>query len=314
MLFRRREKKEETLPALVEQPAPQTMLPADTTDAQIVALWLKQHASQSQDAYARDLARFLDFLGAPQLRAITLPDLQRFKDYLAEQGLSRATIARRLSAVKSLLSFCAATGYLPLNVGAAIKPPKAERKLAERIMSESSTQRLLALETNPRNHAILRLLYNAGLRVSELCALTWADVQERGTGGQIRAFGKGEKERYVQISAETYEELLKLRLPGVTDSAPVFTSRKRGHLSRDQVGRIVKAAALRAGIALDTSADEPRSKVSPHWLRHAHASHALEKGAPITLVRDTLGHANVTTTNEYAHARAGQSSGSYLAV
>ena len=87
---------------------------------------------------------------------------------------------------------------------------------------------------------------------------------------------------------------------------PVFVSRKHGgHLDRSQVQRIVRAAARRAGLTV---------AVSPHWLRHAHASHALERGAAIHLVQQTLGHASVATTGVYLHARPNASSALYLAV
>ena len=88
------------------------------------------------------------------------------------------------------------------------------------------------------------------------------------------------------------------------DDAPVFTSRKGGSLDTRQVHRIVRAAGERVGV----------EGVSPHWLRHAHASHALERGAPIHLVQATLGHASVATTGVYLHARPTESSGRYLAV
>ena len=90
------------------------------------------------------------------------------------------------------------------------------------------------------------------------------------------------------------------------ESQPVFPSRKgRRHLTRVQVFRIIRAAAKRAGV------DE---HVSPHWLRHAHASRALERGAPIHLVQATLGHSNVATTGKYLHARPTESSSRYLSV
>lgn len=293
------------------------MLPADTTDRQILDLWIKQHDSlQTQQAYAQDMRQFLESIENRPLRMVTLADLQRYKDDLTGRGLARATIARRLSTVKSLLSFCQTTGYLAVNVGAAIKPPKAEEKLATRIMSEAQFQHMLALEGNPRNHALLRLMHNAGLRVSEVCRLTWREL-----GGQTRIYGKGSKERYILISAETYQEIEQLR--GQAEAtAPVFSSRKKaagGQLTRGHVHKLIEAAAIRAGIALYQETSEQgqsvtRSRVSPHWIRHAHASHAIEKGAPVTLVRDTLGHASIATTNTYSHARPGTSSGTYLAV
>ena len=106
------------------------------------------------------------------------------------------------------------------------------------------------------------------------------------------------------LSATTWQELQALR--GDADAGrPVFESRQGGPLSAVQVLRIVRKAAQRAGLEL---------AVSPHWLRHAHASHALDHGAPIHLVQATLGHASVATTGRYLHARPSDSSARYLAV
>lgn len=319
-LFKKSDQQETRLPeVVVEQPRLNTTLPENATDDSVIDLWLKQHAPLTQQAYARDIKAFRAFLGYKQLQQITLADLQALKDSL--DYLAEATAARRISAVKSLLTFCHEAGYTLFNVGAVFKAPKVESNLAARIMSEAQLQRMLALETNPRNHALLRLLYNAGLRVSEICALTWNDVQTRETGAQIHAYGKGEKERYVLISPETYQELLAIK-GNALDFAPVFQSRKKtngGQLTRGQVNKIVEDSAVRAGIATYEERNKQgemvtRSRVSPHWLRHAHASHALDKGAPVTLVRDTLGYASIATTNKYSHARPGASSGTYLAV
>jgi integrase/recombinase XerD len=109
----------------------------------------------------------------------------------------------------------------------------------------------------------------------------------------------------VLLSSDTWKELTALR-GGAGPDSPVFTSRKgRGHLHPAQVHRIVQAAAKRAGVD---------GAVSPHWLRHAHASHALDRGAPIHLVQATLGHASVATTGRYLHARPEDSSARYLGI
>jgi integrase/recombinase XerD len=207
--------------------------------------------------------------------------------------------------IKSLLSFGHRLGLLPVDVGAALRLPPQRARLAERIIAEPDTQRLLALEPTERNRVLLRLLYAAGLRVSEICQLRWRDLQERGDRGQVTVFGKGAKTRTVLLPASIWLDLQALR-DGAGNDAPVFQSRVRsGFLSRVQVERIVRAAAERAGIT---------GAVSPHWLRHAHASHALDRGAPIHLVQATLGHASVATTGRYLHARPTESSSSYLAV
>jgi integrase/recombinase XerD len=270
-------------------------------DSRLIALWLHGRGPHTQRAYRADVRRLLALVGKP-LEQVTLGDLQDFDDSL--QNLAPASRARILSAAKSLLSFGHRLGYLPFDVGRPIKLPGQKNRLAERILLETDVQRMLALEPQPRNHALLRLLYSAGLRVSELCALTWRDVQERGDAGQVVVYGKGGKTRSVLLSTATWQELVGLRDSADSD-APVFRSRKGGHLDESQILRIVRGASKRAGI------DAP---VSPHWLRHAHASHALDRGCPIHLVQATLGHASVATTGRYLHARPTDSSARYLAV
>lgn len=139
--------------------------PPYTTDDELIDLWLHGKAQHTITAYRADVAAFRAFSRKP-LRATYLGDLQRYADVLSG---APATRARRLKALKSLLSFAARLGYMPFNVGAAIRGPKVETKLAERILSERQVFALLeAVENNPRDHALIRLLYNGGLRVSEL--------------------------------------------------------------------------------------------------------------------------------------------------
>lgn len=280
------------------------------SDAQLIELWLHDKAAHSERAYRADVARFMAFIDKP-LSTATLGDLQGFGDSVSAPGkgdkLALTPAGRRaLAAVKSLLSFGQKVGYLPFNVGAAIRVKKdTQGRLAERILPESDIHRLIALEMDARNHALVRFLYVSALRVSELCQLRWADMLTNDDGsGTVIVDGKGGRERTVHIGAGPWADVGALRGEAGPE-APVFVSRRGGHLDATQVWRIVRAAARRAGIAGD---------VSPHWLRHAHASHAIERGAPLPLVRDTLGHASIATTDIYAHARSGESSGRYLAV
>ena len=280
------------------------------TDDQLITLWLHDKAAHSERAYRADVARFVAYVGKP-LGAVTLGDLQGFADSLSLPGrgdkLSLTPAGRRaMAAVKSLLAFGQRVGYLQFNVGAAVRVKKdTQGRLAERILPESDVHRLIALETNPRNHALLRFLYVTAVRVSELCQLRWADMLSNDDGsGTVIVEGKGGRERTISVEAAPWAEVVALR-GGARPDAPVFASRQGGHLDTAQVWRIVRAAARRAGIAGD---------VSPHWIRHAHASHAIERGAPLPLVRDTLGHASISTTDVYAHARQGDSSGRYLSA
>jgi integrase/recombinase XerD len=271
-------------------------------DQQLVAIWLHGRPPHTQRAYRADVSRFLATAGKP-LAQVTLPDLQRFADSL--EGLAAASRYRSLSAVKSLLAFGHRLGYLPFDVGRALRLPAVRNRLAERILPEAELHRMLGLEPDPRNRALLTLLYASGVRVSELCGLCWRDLQPSGEGGQITVFGKGGISRAIQLPAFVWRLVLGLRAPGAGAGDAVFRSRKgkaRG-LGPVAVLRIVRKAAARAGI------DAP---VSPHWFRHAHASHALDRGAPIHLVQATLGHASITTTGRYLHARPNDSSSRFL--
>src|SRR5947207_15281657 len=178
-----------------------TTLPPNATDELAIKTWLHGRPLTTQESYRSDIAALCEFTEHKPLQLLTLVDLQDWEDSMA--GQASTSIARRLSAIKSLLTFCYKAGYTGVNVGAALRLPSIESKLAERIMSQAQIQKMLALEVDPRTHAILRVLYNAGLRVSEVIRLTWNDVQSNTQGGQLHIFGKGGKERYVVISKET---------------------------------------------------------------------------------------------------------------
>lgn len=190
-------------------------------------------------------------------------------------------------------------GYM-FDVGRVVKGPRVKDTLASRVLPEADVHRILALEPDQRNRMLLRVLYASGVRLDELVRLTWADLQTRGDAGQVTVFGKGGKTRVVLVPPSVWRDLEQLR--GAAPAAcPVFRSRKGWCLHTSSTCRIVRKAAERAG-------------VSPHWLRHAHATHALDRGAAIRLAASTLGHASVATTGRYLHAHLADSSARYLAV
>ena len=195
------------------------------TDEQLQALWLHGRAASTQRAYCSDSRRFLRFVGKP-LRSIKLVDVQAFADSISDRA--PATQSRALNVVKSLFSFGHRVGYLPFNVAAAVKAPPAKDTRAERILPEAEIQRMLALERHPRNRVILRLLYGAGLRVSELCGLKQRDCQPRDEAGQITIFGKGGKTRTVLLPVSVWQDLEALPGEASDPDAPVFRSRKKG--------------------------------------------------------------------------------------
>ncbi len=272
------------------------------SDEQLIALWLHGRPRHTQRAYQREAQRFMAFADKP-LRSVKLLDLQAFADHLAVR-LKESSVHRSLSAVKSLFAFGFQLGYFQFDVGRALKLPGFRDELAERILGETEVLRIISLEPNPRNRAILLTFYAGGFRVSEICSLKWRHLQERDKAGQITVFGKGDKTRTVLIPQSVWDTLMTLQGDASAD-APVFLSRKRWHLDESAVWRIVKKATKRAGINKD---------VSCHWFRHAHASHALDRGCPIHLVQATLGHSSISTTGRYLHARPTDSSGNYLPV
>ena len=272
-------------------------------DEQVVSLWLHGRSRHTQKAYSSDMVRFFKFVNKP-LRLITLGDLQYFADNLKEQNLKPASQHRILAAVKSLITFAHKIGYLKFDISKPLRVPKFRDELSGRILTESEVQRIIGMENNPRNKLLLRILYCGGIRVSEVCKLVWKDIQERDNGGQMTVYGKGSKTHTIIIPEPLFSDLISSRKNSVDDS-PVFRSRKGGTLHPSQVWRIVKKAAVRAGI---------KKAVSPHWFRHAHASHALDRGAKISLVKETLAHSSIQTTGRYLHAKPGESSSTYLEV
>src|SRR5262245_29850895 len=160
------------------------------SDDQLVEIWLHGRSPHTERAYRADVERFRSQV-AKDLRLVTLADLQRFANSLTEPA--PASRCRVLSSLKSLLGFGHRLGYLPFDAGRALRLPTARNRLNERILSEADLHRILSLEPAGRNRAILTLLYASGVRVSELCALCWRDLQPHGESGQVTVLGKGGK-------------------------------------------------------------------------------------------------------------------------
>lgn len=277
----------------------------DEQDMQVISAWLFGKSKQTQKGYRRVAIDMLHRVGKP-LRSIALFDVQ---EYISQLNGEAGTIALAINVIKSLYSFTTELGYTEVNIGKGIKPPKVRSELAQRILTETEVIRMIDRVSKRRDHALLRLLYHAGLRVSEIVGLKWEDVREVGDGAVLSVWGKGEKQRYVPISQEMYSELHELDGRHLGKDRYVFQSRKSkgGTLPMDtrQVERIVLEAARNAGIS---------GNVSPHWLRHSNASHALDNGAPVHVVKESLGHASLLTTTRYSHIKPGTGSSQYLKI
>jgi integrase/recombinase XerD len=274
------------------------------SDEELLLSWLASltstHSKRNFEVTAR---RFLAELPAG-LRGAAVEDVRDALGRITAE-VSETAGRQYVLRIKSLLSYAQRLGYTHFNAGATIRVRSDARNrgatLAKRIVSEVDVALLVRGARSKRDRVLLQVLYAAGLRVSELAGLTWSDALTRDKGQlQLSVTGKGGIVRQVLLPEPVSRALLSLRVDaGAND--PLFPSGKTGaKLTERAVLGIVKRAARRAGI------DAP---VSPHWLRHAHASHAIDRGATLPEVQTTLGHANIATTSGYLHARPESSSG-----
>ncbi|EKQ70009.1 site-specific recombinase XerD [Leptolyngbyaceae cyanobacterium JSC-12] len=271
---------------------------------QFINLWLKDKSPNTQRAYRKDIQYFLVFLGNKPLEQIILNDVHAYLDAMEEQGWAESTINRRLAVVKSFLTFGNSIGMLRLNVGKAVRLKDMPKQFSQRTLTESQVLMMIAMTPNSRDRALLRFMYAVGCRVSELCSLRWQDITENPDGtATVHIFGKGRKNRWVKFSSETWNELKSLRGDARGDDH-LFTSRQGGGLKPNQVRNIVKAAGQRVNAPA----------TSPHWLRHSHAGHSVQRKVPLTLLQETLGHESLNTTRNYIAANPNDSSAMHLPV
>ena len=252
-------------------------------------------------AYAADLRQFLGYMastGAPVASAgeIDLLLLRRWLTDLYAQNLSPVSMRRKVAALRSFLRFLVREGVVAVNIARLLATPKAPRKIP-RVMTAEQTNNLLdAVSTRQerpqlaRDIAILELLYGCGIRVSELAGMNLEDIDlaER----WLRVRGKGRKERQVPFPSKAgaaLERYLAERKPAAREKA-VFLNRKGTRLTDRSVRNIVKFyATLLAG----------DSSVHPHSFRHAYATHLLSDGADLRSIQELLGHARLSTTQQY---------------
>jgi integrase/recombinase XerD len=275
-----------------------------SSDQKLIEMWLHGRPSSTQTEYGRDVHYFLEFVDKP-LPQMSLEDLQNYATHLQSQGYKERTIRRKLNSIKSLFTFATKLNYTRFNVAAALRLPKGNQALAGRILKQVDVLRLINAAPPGRDRALLKLIYATGMRASEAVKLRWSDFYERDSGEvQVTVLGKGEKLRTVLVPPSTWVEVEALRGVASGDD-PVFQSVRGKTLDRTMAHKIIKEAAIASGI---------NPKTSLHWLRHSHATHALAKGAPIGLVRDSLGHSSIQTTNFYIHSNPEDSSGNYLGL
>lgn len=272
-----------------------------------------QHRSPSDHtsiSYASDLRQFADYLeaqGIGDVGRVDTPVLRAYLRTLSGWSFAKATVARKLSSLRSFFAFLKKRGLREDDPARNLQGPGARRHLP-RALSEEAVGRLFeAAEagteetTRVRDTAVLELLYGCGLRISELAGLRWQDVDldER----WLIILGKGNKERRVPFGNCARRSLLTLREKGPVGEY-VFAGRNGNPLTVRTVHRIVTGLAAQAGL----------EGVTPHTLRHSCATHLLEHGASLKFVQEFLGHESLSTTQIYLTVSASWMKESYAAA
>lgn len=250
------------------------------------------------EAYGRDLSKFATFaeqVGQEALEDVSLALVSAWLEDLAREGLGARSARRHLSALRGLMRFVVNEGELHTDPTGLVVSPKTGRRLPRPLTFEQ----VLSMIEQPdpatprglRDRAMLSLCYAAGLRVSELIGLTFGDIDRQ--RGLVAAFGKGKKRRLVPLGAITLAHLDAYLAAPRTEPNPqglVFPSRGGRPLTRQMFWKLVRAAALGAGVP---------GAVHPHRLRHSFATHLLAGGADLRSVQTLLGHADISTTEVY---------------
>jgi integrase/recombinase XerD len=264
-----------------------------------LAVLAARRAPRTVEAYRRDLVHLGTWLGRPVTSASSA-DLSTYVAQLRADGLSPATISRRISAARSFFSHQVLLGARQDNPAAELQPPRRRPKLP-RTLSAREAERLIeaAAGTTPRalrDAALVELLYGAGLRVSEAVGLErgGVDLDER----LVRCTGKGGKDRVVPIGRSATEALRRYLFRGRPHldrrhRPELFLNAQGGPLTRAGAFLILRRLAEKAGLEPD--------RIHPHLLRHSFATHLLEGGADLRSVQEMLGHADLSTTEIYLH-------------
>lgn len=263
----------------------------------------KQASPHTLDAYRRDLAAFAAWLEAQGFAAVAAIDGLALRRFVADEharGLAPASVQRRLSACRALFRWLLKHGHLAADPAAGLRGPRAPRKLPQVLDVDEMGQLVEVPRAAPlgvRDRAMLELFYSSGLRVSELCALRWGDLDL--DGGEVRVLGKGRKTRIVPVGRHARAALAAWRAEALATTPapeaaarPVFPGRGGAPISPRAVQKRVRELAMRQGVW---------KRVHPHLLRHSFASHVLESSGDLRGVQELLGHANIATTQIYTH-------------
>ncbi len=256
--------------------------------------------------YSHEIRQFLDFLkdeGIDTWDDVDRQVLRRYILWLRKEGYVEASMARKLSELRSFCRYLLREGFLDSNPIDVVSSPKVPKRLPRYLKPEEVEALLNAPDVSKplgqRDKAILELLYAAGVRLSELVSLSLGDLNLE--AGQMLVWGKGGKERVVLLGDPAVRALRAYindgrgKLASEKTTSALLLNRFGGRLSRRSIGLILNKYSKLAGLW---------KKVTPHLLRHTFATHMLEGGAGLRVVQELLGHAQPTTTEIYTHVTA----------
>ncbi len=261
-------------------------------------------------AYKQDLTAFAEFLDRRRIRMLNRVTRRQVMDFLTrerDRGLSGNSIARRLVAIKVFFRYLQQEGLLDAGVTETMESPRLWNVLPDTLTPKEVERLLQAPDVESplglRDKAILEVFYGTGLRVSELASLARRDLHF--DDGYIRCLGKGRKERVIpagDAARMVVRRYLDEARPLLARHAPpgedtLFLTRRGAPFTRQGIWAMIRKYALAAGIG---------KSVTPHTLRHSFASHLLANGAPLRLIQEMLGHADIATTQIYTHVDEGR--------
>ncbi len=257
----------------------------------------RQVSAHTLDAYRRDLTALAQWAQGQEIVDLEGLQADQLRAFIAaghRAGLAPKSLQRRLSACRSFYSWLLKHGHIPASPAAGLRAPKAPRKLPKVLDADEATQ-LVEVPTDAplglRDRALLELFYSSGLRLSELCALRWQDLDL--AAGLVTVLGKGRKQRIVPVGRHARQALQAWREDRpAPNSAQVFPGRGGAPISQRAVQLRIKQLAQRQGLF---------KHVHPHMLRHSFASHILESSGDLRGVQELLGHADIATTQVYTH-------------
>ncbi len=257
------------------------------------------YSKNTVEAYRNDLNYFINFISEnsfpplADLNQLTEKILRKYLIYLGQFNFSKTTLSRRLSSLRAFFDYLIQNDFIESNPVINLSNPKLPKKLPRYIEEDDLVGLLNQLTNDPENltaWAVIELLYDTGLRVSELCDLKTEDIDLNRK--VLKIIGKGSKERIVPLGNYAIEVIRRISEQRVNNSKYFFTTVKGGRLYPKFIYRIVKR------FLSEVSED---GKISPHVLRHSFATHMLNKGADLKAIKELLGHENLSTTQIYTH-------------